>query len=140
MNTESSVARRLSLLGALLLVTLLSIHRLQMPAQALAGGKNHSNKSQPKEKPYALIFGTVYGPDDRAVYGIKIKLRRADDKKARWELVSDHHGEFAQRVPAGEADYVVWADIKNPRGTPPSEVKVHVINDERQDIGLHLRE
>jgi hypothetical protein len=33
-------------------------------------------------------------------------------QKARWELYSNHTGEFAQRVPAGKADYVVWADLK----------------------------
>ena len=60
---------------------------------------------QGPEKPYALIFGTVWGPDDRPVYGVKVKIRRADQKKARWELFSDHHGEFAQRVPVGPADY-----------------------------------
>src|SRR5262245_24962619 len=126
MNTEVSAARRPLLLVALSLAALLSVDRMQQPPRALAAGKNHSNKSQPKEKPYALIFGTVYGPDDRALYGVKIKIRRADEKKAKWELYSDHHGEFAQRVPAGEADYIVWADIKTPKGTPPTEVKVHI--------------
>ena len=37
-------------------------------------------------KPYALIFGTVYAPDDRPAYGVKVKIRRANEKKARWEL------------------------------------------------------
>ncbi len=73
-------------------------------------------------------------------YGVKVKIRRANEKKAKWELYSDHHGEFAQRVPAGEADYIVWADVKTAKGSSPPEVKVHVINDERQDIGLHLTE
>src|SRR5574338_1600718 len=54
-------------------------------------------------KPYALIFGTVYGADDRPAYGVKVKIRGATEKKARWELYSDHHGEFAQRLPAGAA-------------------------------------
>ena len=97
-----------------------------------------------KEKPYALIFGTAWDPDNHPLYGVKIKIRRADQKKARWELYSDHHGEFAQRVPAGKADYVVWADTKGyklPSGKrlqPGTEVTVHVENDERADIGLHL--
>jgi hypothetical protein len=96
------------------------------------------------EKPYALIFGTVWGPDDRPVYGIKVKIRRAQDKKAKWELYSDHNGEFAQRVPAGEADYVLWADLKGVKtadGNPlhlAKEVTIHVYNDEREDTGLHL--
>jgi hypothetical protein len=87
------------------------------------------------KKPYALIFGTVYGADDRPVYGVKVKIRRADQKKVKWELMSDHSGEFAQRVPAGSADYIVSTDEKH----PAPELKVHVENDERKDVSMHLR-
>jgi hypothetical protein len=98
------------------------------------------------EKPYALIFGTVWGPDDHPLYGVSVKIRRASDKpkKVRWELYSDHNGEFAQRVPAGEADYILWADLKGFKfvdGRPlhlAKEVTLHIYNDERQDTGLHL--
>ena len=62
-------------------------------------------------KPYSLLFGTVYSADDRPAYGVKVKIRRAQEKKARWELYSDHRGELAQRLPAGSADYVVWAEV-----------------------------
>jgi hypothetical protein len=101
---------------------------------------------QKPDQPYALIFGTVWGPDDRPVYGVQVKIRRADQKKAHWELHSDHSGEFAQRVPPGPADYVVWADLKGFKSASgkelhqDGEVKVHVDNDERQDIGLHLKQ
>jgi hypothetical protein len=99
-----------------------------------------------KEKPYALIFGTVWGPDDRPVYGVAVKIRRGTDKpkKVRWEVYSDHHGEFAQRVPAGEADYILSTDLrgaKSPDGRPlhlGKEVTVHIYNEEREDTGLHL--
>jgi hypothetical protein len=96
------------------------------------------------DQPYALIFGTVWGPDDHPLYGVKVKIRRAQDKKPKWELYSNHTGEFAQRVPAGKADYVVWADLKDFKsvdGKPlhlVREIPVHVENDERVDIGLHL--
>jgi hypothetical protein len=101
---------------------------------------------QKPEKPYAVIFGTVWGPDNRPVYGVRVKIRRATDKpkKVRWEQYSDHHGEFAQHVPAGEADYILFADPKDLKlsdGTQlrlPDEVKVHVYNEEREDTGLHL--
>ena len=98
-----------------------------------------------KAKPYALIFGTVWAPDNRPLYGVKIKIRRAEQKKAHWELYSDHNGEFAQRLPPGRADYLVWADLKGynpPVGKqlqPGEEVKVHIDGDERVDIGLHLK-
>ena len=101
---------------------------------------------QRPDKPYALLFGTVWGPDDHPLYGVKVKIRRADQKKAHWELYSDHNGEFAQRVPPGPADYLVWADLKgykSPSGKElhqDTEVKVHVDNDERQDLGLHLKQ
>jgi hypothetical protein len=99
-----------------------------------------------KTKPYAVIAGTVWGPDDRPIYGITVKIRRSTDKpkKVRWEVYSDHMGEFAQRVPAGEADYILWADLKGVKsadGKPlrlPQEVTVHIYNEEREDTGLHL--
>lgn len=97
-----------------------------------------------KPKPYALIFGTVFDPDGHTLYAVKVKIRRASEKKARWEIHSNHTGEFAQRVPPGPGDYVVWADVKDyklPDGRRPQpgpEVKVHLDRDERSDIGLHL--
>jgi hypothetical protein len=94
--------------------------------------------------PYALIFGTVWDPDNHPIYGVTVKIRRARDKKPRWQLTSNHVGEFAQRVPASKADYVVWANLKGLKtkdGHPlhlAQEVTVHVEYDERVDIGLHL--
>ena len=100
--------------------------------------------SKPKGKPYALIAGTVWGPDDRPVFGVTVKIRRAKDKKAKWEVYSDHMGEFAQRVPAGESDYILSADLKRFKPSDGKalrlvqEVTVHIYNDEREDTGLHL--
>jgi hypothetical protein len=141
-----------------------------------------ANRDEKKPPPFALIYGTVYGPDDRPLYGVPVKIRRSDKKKAQWEMMSDHRGEFAVRVPPGPADYIVWTDVKlskllgreksekqaakarkakdadkasDPQSgtqpvpaspqlaTPPKsvrEVKVHVDNDERVDMGLHLTE
>lgn len=98
----------------------------------------------PHNQPYALIFGTVWGPDDQPLYGVKVKVRRQAENKARWELYSDHLGEFAVRVPAGKQDYVVWADLKgyksaDGRSLQGQEVTVHVEYDERVDTGLHLK-
>lgn len=117
---------------------------LLLPAFSPHDGVLSAQKS--KGKPYALIAGTVWGPDDRPVYGVTVKIRKGTDKpnKVRWELYSDHMGEFAQRVPAGESDYVLWTDLKGLKpadGKPVhlvKEVTVHIYNDERQDVGLHL--
>lgn len=115
---------------------------LGMRAPALSSA--HYADEKP-EKPYALIYGTVFGPDNHSVYGIRVKIRRADQKKAKWELYSDHAGEFAQRVPAGRYDYVVWADLKSCKAPEckklqgGTEVTVRIQNDERADISLHLK-
>jgi hypothetical protein len=102
-------------------------------------------REQPKPPDYALIFGTVWGPDDRPVYGVKVKIRVAGEKKTRWRVSSNHLGEFEQRVPVGKHDYVLWADLrgyKNPaykhlQSGP--EVTVHIESDERVDTGVHLK-
>jgi hypothetical protein len=109
-----------------------------------AAGANPSPPDTKHETPYALIFGTVWGPDDHPVYAAKIKIRRENERKARWEVLSDHNGEFAQRVPAGKQDYVIWADTKGLKSKNGNQlrgevVKVHVDGDERVDTGLHLK-
>jgi hypothetical protein len=104
-------------------------------------------RPRPKDKDYALIFGTVWGPDDQPVYGVKVKIRRANDKdkKARWEMYSNRLGEFEQRVPVGKQEYIVWADTKGYKSAdgkhlqPGPEATVHIENNERADTGLHLK-
>jgi hypothetical protein len=97
---------------------------------------------------YALVFGTLWGARNRPVYGVHMKLRRADEKKFRWEAVSDHRGEFAFRVPAAKADYVLVADVKDSslkgeaarqsKDQPLPQTSVHVEGNERVDVSLHL--
>lgn len=112
------------------------------PATALPGAA--APRDRQAEKPYALIYGTVWGPDDRPLYGVRVEIRRTDKKK-HWELYSDHNGEFALRVPPGPSDYVVTADLKGFKYLGDRKlrldqgVKVHIDNDEREDIGLHLK-
>ena len=102
-------------------------------------------QEHPKPAAYALIFGTVWGPDDRPMYGVGVKIRVAGEKKARWEVHSNHLGEFEQQVPAGKKDYVLWADLKGYKNLAykhlqaAPEVTVHVESDERVDTGLHLK-
>lgn len=128
---------RLSTAGSLLIVLLLPVLFLSSHNRVLAASK-------PKGKPYALIAGTVWGPDDHPVYGVMVKIRRPKDKKPKWEIYSDRMGEFAQRVPAGESDYILTADLKGLKTTDgkplrlAKEVTVHIYNDEREDTGLHL--
>jgi hypothetical protein len=114
------------------------------PVEARAQQRDPETK-KPREKPYALIFATVWGPDNHPVYGVKVKVRRAHEKKVRWELYSDHNGEVAFRLPVGPVDYIVATDLKGfkllsgKQLQSAQEVRVHIENDERSDIGLHLK-
>jgi len=99
----------------------------------------HSSPSPKAKNDYALIFGTVWAPDSRPAFGVPIAIRKASEKKARWHLTSDHSGEFAQRVPPGAQDYVIEAEVKTPKGEPKPQVTVHIDDNERQDVSLHLQ-
>lgn len=115
-----------------------------------ANQKQADKKKQ--EKPYALIFGTAYGPDDRPLYGVKITIHREGKKHGSWGLISDHRGEFAQRVPAEASDYLIKGEAEyaptGADGKPQikkkkklkGETRVHIEGEERQDIGIHLAE
>jgi hypothetical protein len=111
---------------------------------AAAGAAAEGTGGHKPLKPYALIYGTVWGPDSRPLYGVPIIIRRSSGKKAHWQLFSDHSGEFAQRVPAGRADYSVAADLKGFKYADgkhlrqDQQVTVHIENDERADVGVHL--
>ena len=134
---------RLVLLGIFVSLAWLPLAAQTAPASAEPEKTKH---------PFTAIVGTVWGPDGVPRYGVMVKIRRADDKnvkKSRWEVYSDHRGEFDQRVPLTAADYILWADLKSYKGPdrkklqPGDEVKVHVENNPDQriqiDTGLHLR-
>ncbi len=106
---------------------------------AAAPGQKSRNASK---TPYALILGTVFGPDDRPVYGARVSVRRADGTKVKGgdKLVSDHQGEFALRVPAAPADYTIQAQWSEDKRHLSATSFVHVNYDERVDVGLHLTE
>lgn len=107
-----------------------------------------AKKDNDLRKHYGLIFGTAYGPDDRPLYGVRIQIHPVDKKHPSWELVSDHRGEFAQRVPPGPGDYMVSGEgelLLTENGKPhkkkfKAETKVHITAEERQDVSLHFRE
>ena len=129
----SGHASRLCLLSCLAVL-------LIIPVAARSG-------QRPTVQNTAVIFGTVWGPDDRPVYGVTVKIRRARDKakKPRWEVHSNHLGEFEQLVPAGKETYVLWADtrgLKTRNGKhlqPGQQVTVEIEGNERVNTGVHLK-
>lgn len=109
----------------------------------------HASGDKSPKKHYGLIFGTAYGPDDRPLYGARIEIHPAGKKHPDWELVSDHRGEFALRVPPGPQDYIVEGEVEfapvvngvaQKKKKLKAEKSVHIQAEERQDIGLHFHE
>lgn len=126
---RQTTARKAAILFSVFIVSIFAL---------AATGDSRAQSAPAVKKDYALIYGTVWGPDDHPVAGIPIKIRRASDKKAKWDLMSDRNGEFAQRVPVGTQDYIVQAQVKTPKGQPKPEATVHIDDNERRDVGIHL--
>jgi hypothetical protein len=91
----------------------------------------------PKPSPYALIIGSVWHANGQPAPGITVKIRHVSDKNRHWETISNSQGEFAQRVPAGAADYIVAVKPKGRKKTP-TETTVHIKNNEPEDVSLRL--
>jgi hypothetical protein len=58
-----------------------------------------------------LIRGTVFTDKALSFSGVQLRIRRAGEKKFRWESYTDSRGEFAVRVPQG-SDYEVVVRVK----------------------------
>lgn len=102
-----------------------------------------------KQKDYGLLFGTAFGPDDRPMYGVRVTIRPVGKKHPSYDLLSDHRGEFAQRLPPGPCDYLVTGEveitpIENGKAQKKKHFKgettVHLDGQERRDFSLHMKE
>ena len=70
-----------------------------------------ARKSKHRHADDLLIRGTVFNERGLALQGVKLRIRRSDQKKSHWETYSNSRGEFAVRVPKGP-DYEIAAESK----------------------------
>ena len=75
---------------------------------APAGGAQISGSSHAHDY---VIFATVFNDRGFALSGARARVRRAEEKKFRWEAMSDHQGELAFRVPQG-AEYELTIEAR----------------------------
>ena len=95
-----------------------------------------SSAAGKKPEPYAVVAGTVFREDGFSLAGASVTLLPKDAPKGKkLEAVSDARGEFAFRVPAGAATYVVKAVRK---GFQPAEKEASVSGEGRVDVTLLL--
>lgn len=95
------------------LAWLLAVGAALAPAPARANQEPVSPPAQPStppagEKPRKqihanelLIKGTVFTPQGFSLPGAELRIRRAGERKFRWQALSDRRGEFAVWVPLG---------------------------------------
>lgn len=96
------------------------------PASAQSSSKSHAHDF--------VIFATVFTAQGFALPGARVRVRRADEKKFRWEAMSDHQGELGIRVPQ-DAEYELTVEA---RGFQPQTRKVDAREGDREDLTLRL--
>ncbi len=80
-----------------------------LPPSTSASPSPAASTSKPGKKKYShtndfLIRGTVFNDKALSAPGARLRIRRAGEKKFRWESYTNSRGEFAVRVPQG-SDY-----------------------------------
>jgi hypothetical protein len=78
-------------------------------ASSPASAAPASTPGKPEKKKYShandfLIRGTVFTDKALSFPGVQLRVRKAGEKKFRWESYTNSRGEFAVRVPQG-SDY-----------------------------------
>jgi len=74
------------------------------PKVSAAAPASKSGKKKYSHANDFLIMGTVFNEKALSFPGVELQLRRAGEKKFRWESFTNSRGEFAIRVPQG-TDY-----------------------------------
>lgn len=99
------------------------------PAKSSPNPGRSKNSSQP-----FIVFGTVFTAQGFALPGAEVRLRRAGEKKDRWQARSDSRGEFAFRVPL-DLEYELSVKAA---GFEPEARKVDARQGNRTDLTLRL--
>lgn len=81
-----------------------------------------------------VIFVTVFTERGFALPGARVRVRRADEQKFRWEAVSDRQGELGIRVKQG-GQYEMTIEA---RGFKPQTRKMDAGEGDREDVTLQM--
>lgn len=120
----TSVRVTIALAGLLCFAGAASAFRLASAAQNPNGKHAHD----------FVIFTTVFTDRGFALFGARARVRREEEKKFRWEAMSDHQGEFAIRVPQ-DAQYEMTIEA---RGFKTETRKIDTREDNRADLTIRM--
>ena len=70
-------------------------------SQSVAASSSKPGKTKYSHANDFLIRGTVFTDKALSFPGVELRVRRAGEKKFRWESYTNSRGEFAVRVPQG---------------------------------------
>jgi hypothetical protein len=98
---------------------------------APAGGAQNASGSHVR---VFVIFATVLNDRGFALTGARARVRRSEDKKFRWEGMSDHQGDVAFRVPPG-AEYEMTIEA---RGFKTQTRKIDAREDNQSDLTIRM--
>ena len=116
-----------------LVTVLLGTIRLTGATFALEPGSATQNSSGSHAHDF-VIFVTVFLGQGLALPGARGRIRRSEEKKFRWEAISDHQGELAFRVPPG-AEYELTIEA---RGFKTQSHKVDARQENRADLTIRM--
>ena len=101
-------------LAPLLMLFALAIAGTGLAAPSSALPERPPAAAERQQKPRyddCILYGNVFTQDGHLLQDADVHVRRATDKKPKWEATSDRRGEFAVRVPPGP-DYVIEVKAK----------------------------
>ena len=102
-------------------------------APALRAGAQTSSSSNSHAHDF-VIFATVFTSQGFTLPGARMRVRRADEKKFRWEAMSDRRGELGIRVKQG-AEYELTIEA---RGFKSQMRKVDARDGNREEMTLQM--
>jgi len=105
----------------------------------MAGAASVPARAGSQDKPNShahdfVIFATVFTGQGFALPGARVRVRRMDEKKFRWEAMSDRRGELGIRVKQG-AEYELTVEA---RGFQPQTRKIDAREGDREDLTLQM--
>jgi hypothetical protein len=99
---------------------------LEPAARAQSSGSSHVHDF--------VIFATIFTDRGFALPGARVRVRRSQEKKFRWESVSDAQGELALRVPQ-DAEYELTVEA---RGFQMQTRKIDAREGNRADQSIRM--
>jgi hypothetical protein len=123
-RNPSYVRLTIALAGFVLLAGTTSVYG--QPGAPQSSSKSHAHDF--------IIFTTVFTEQGFALPGARVRVRRTDEKKFRWEAVSDRRGELAVRVPQ-DSEYEMTVEA---RGYKMLTRKVDATDGNRADLTIRM--